>query len=407
MYSELILGEKQPQPKRWDLTTPTQAMRWAIEAAFRGAGRVSPNPMVGCVILDAQNRFLASGFHARLGEAHAEVSALEGLSESELKGAKVFVTLEPCAHEGRTPSCAKKLASLPISEVIFGLVDPNPLVSGEGANILKNSGKKVCSFVPQPGQDFYFAADKTWTESRINEWLTRLEETAEHFLWNQRFKKTFVSLKVATSLDGFMSLKNGESQWITGPEARLRGHYLRAFHEAILVGAQTARLDDPSLNVRHKEFPQHQNKVIVLDAKGELLQEAASMNLAKAHPPENLFFAIDERIKHEKNPIGAQVLKVGLGSDGFIDLKILMSQLWHNKIHSVLIEGGSKVFSSVFRDELWNRLYVFQGPILIGAENGRSWTSRLSTGQINQALRLNNSRQARIGSDFLLTGTKI
>lgn len=135
-----------PEPKKNQEMTDLMAMRLAIQEAYKGLGYVSPNPLVGCVILDSQNRFLASGYHARIGEAHAEMNALKKLNPEDLKGARVFVTLEPCAHEGRTGSCAKALSALPVKEVIYGLQDPNPLVSGKGAEIIRAAGIQCTLF---------------------------------------------------------------------------------------------------------------------------------------------------------------------------------------------------------------------------------------------------------------------
>ena len=159
--------------------TEDQAMALAIQEAKKGAGFVSPNPLVGCVILDRDGKFLSKGYHQVFGGAHAEVNAVQGLTDEQLRGAKLFVTLEPCAHEGKTPSCAKMLAKKPIAQVIYGLVDPNPLVSGQGAAILKQAG--IAAEVFPHFQD-------------------ELEEVCEVFLWNFRKQKVFISLKIDKTL---------------------------------------------------------------------------------------------------------------------------------------------------------------------------------------------------------------
>ncbi len=159
-----------------------QAMKLAMEEALKGAPFVSPNPLVGCVILDSRGQLLSRGFHTAFGQPHAEVEALKGLSTEQLKGAHVVVTLEPCAHQGKTPSCAKLLASLPIAKVTYGLIDPNPLVAGQGVEILHAAGIKT-ELYQGPLQD-------------------ELEEVCEEFLWNFRRQEIFVALKVAQSLDG-------------------------------------------------------------------------------------------------------------------------------------------------------------------------------------------------------------
>ena len=148
------------------LMSPKEAMSLAISEAYKGAAGVSPNPLVGSVVLDSQGRFLQSGYHQVYGGPHAEVHALRGLSDEQLKGAHVFVTLEPCAHEGKTPSCAKMIAKLPVKKVSFGLVDPNPLVAGQGAEIIKTAGIEAEVF---PSDEAMRA---------------QLEEVCEAFLWN-------------------------------------------------------------------------------------------------------------------------------------------------------------------------------------------------------------------------------
>ena len=242
----------QNEDKIWTLR---EAMLLAIAEGSKGAGWVSPNPQVGCVILSSSGRLLSTGFHRKYGGPHAEVWALKALEKaSDLEGAIVVVTLEPCAHEGKTPSCAKALAKLPISKVVYGLVDPNPLVAGQGLDIIRNAGIKVeciTEFFP--------------------ELTAPLEQLCEHFLMNQNQKRPFVSLKVATSLDGIMAMKGGESQWISGPESRARVQFLRATHDAVLVGSGTILVDNPRLNSRDSNYEgKDPNKVIILDRRGRL-----------------------------------------------------------------------------------------------------------------------------------------
>jgi diaminohydroxyphosphoribosylaminopyrimidine deaminase/5-amino-6-(5-phosphoribosylamino)uracil reductase len=189
--------------------TPNEAMKLAIEEAARGAGFVAPNPLVGCVILSRDGALIGRGHHERIGEGHAEVRALESVADvSQLNAAQVFVTLEPCAHQGRTPSCAEALAKLPIASVTYGLEDPNPLVAGKGAEILRAAGKTVQIF---------------------GGLKTELEEACEIFLMNMREKRAFVALKAAASLDGKIALPDGSSQWITGEESRAHVQSLRGF----------------------------------------------------------------------------------------------------------------------------------------------------------------------------------
>lgn len=402
MKASWIIDQDIPVPKLWEPMTLTAAMRLAVSEAFKGVGFTEPNPLVGCVILDSQNRFLSRGYHRKIGGPHAEVEAFQNLSAQDLKGSKVIVTLEPCAHEGRTGSCAKMLASTDVGEVIFGLVDPNPMVSGRGAQILKGAGKKVSSFVPFEGIDFCHEGDVSWTPARIEAWRSILEQTCEHFLINQTQKRAFISLKVASSLDGQMALQSGESQWITSPISRQEGHYLRAFHQATLVGSKTLILDDPQLNVRHPEFPNFKNKAVVLNQSGEILKSSSTQKLFAAHDPEDIYIVVGESSDVRKSE-AAQVLVAPEGRGG-LQLKPVFELLFQAGIHSVLVEGGARVLGQCLEQGLADRLYLFQAPILMGSSYGRSWSEGLHISRMSEKITLKNQIVRRFGPDSAITG---
>ncbi len=376
----LLLSEPTSQQPLSD----EQAMKLAIQEAYKGLGFTSPNPLVGCVILDSQNRFLSKGYHARVGEAHAEVNALKGLTSEDLKDARVFVTLEPCAHEGRTPSCAKALAQLPLREVIFGLTDPNPLVAGQGAEIIRKAG------IP--------ATEYTGMKSE-------LEEVCEHFLWNFRQKKVFVSVKVASSLDGQLALASGESKWITDETSREVAHVLRAAHDAILVGHGTVEQDNPSLNIRLEKFKTKKLKVVILDSNATLLARADQLQITKAHDPENVFFAVSESIQNPPNPWGAQVIFLPAQGPGSLNLDILLTKLWAYGIRSIFIEGGAQVLSSFIGEKKANRLYLFQAPMILGAKSGKAWSEQVSISSMGDRIALANQHIIPLSKDLLITGT--
>jgi diaminohydroxyphosphoribosylaminopyrimidine deaminase/5-amino-6-(5-phosphoribosylamino)uracil reductase len=334
--------------------TDEQAMQLALREARKGAGFVSPNPQVGCVILNSENQLVSFGYHKKFGGPHAEIEALQNLKPEGLRGARVFVTLEPCAHEGKTPSCAKALAQLPLKEVIYGLVDPNPLVSGQGAEILQSAGIKTTLYQGELTQD--------------------LEEVCEHFLVNFREKRPFFSLKVAASLDGQMALASGESQWITGEEARQHAHYLRAIHEATLVGQGTLKADNPSLNIRHPCFPQKSNKVIIVLGSEYSHLRAEKLNVLKTHDSDEVFFL-------ERKGDGYRILNwnksnqlAPTNGQSEYDLNFTRRQDGRPLASSILIEGGARVLSSFICEKRADRLYLFQAPILLGAKGGKPWT---------------------------------
>lgn len=347
-------------PARGELLSADQAMRLAIREASRGAAHVSPNPTVGCVILDARGGFLSAGHHEKYGEAHAEVNAVKNLKPEDLKGAQVFVTLEPCAHEGKTPSCAKMLAKLPLGRVVYGLVDPNPLVKGQGARILRDAGLKC---------DLYRDAFGAQLEAE-------LEESCEIFLWNFRHKKPFVSLKAAASLDGRIALADGTSQWITGPAAREKGHELRAHHDAVLIGSGTLVNDDPSLDVRHPRITKR-NKVVVL-GRPERAKERA-WNLQRSHAADEVFWLSDA------------------------NLEVVLEKLWEAGVRSVLVEGGARVSGSFLAAGLVNRLHLFMAPAIMGS-SAKTWSEGFVVHKMSEKPVVSNPRWTTLDPDLHLTG---
>jgi diaminohydroxyphosphoribosylaminopyrimidine deaminase / 5-amino-6-(5-phosphoribosylamino)uracil reductase len=366
--------------------SPQDAMTLAIHEAYKGAARVSPNPLVGAVVLDDKGSLLASGYHEFYGGPHAEVNALKDLSSDELRGATVYVTLEPCAHEGKTPSCAKMMARLPLKKVVFGLVDPNPLVAGQGSTILQAAGIETEVFSETHPQ---FQKD--------------LEEVCEAFLWNFRQKKVFVSLKIAQSLDGQVGLKTGESKWITNEKSREYAHYLRACHDATLVGRGTVDRDNPSLNIRHLQI-QKENKVVVIDPRGTLLQEASQFQITRMHKPENIFWCVSAEKEFSGSLPFARIVKVLEAADGSLDLENLLQHLWDQGIRSVMVEGGPHTAANFLRAGLVNRLYIFTAPVVLGAAGGRSWTEGISISEMQNRLVLQNPKTLSFGGDILMTG---
>lgn len=383
------------QPSRGIPLTPEQAMQLALHEATLGFTRVSPNPPVGAVVLDSQGRFLAAGHHEFYGGPHAEVNALKNLSEEELKGAHVFVTLEPCAHQGKTPSCARMMAKLPIAKVTYGLVDPNPLVAGQGAAILKEAGIQA---------ELFSSADPR-LDAEIK---LQLEEVCEAFLWNFRYKKVFVAIKMASSLDGQVALKSGESQWITGPESREHVHYLRACYDAVLVGKKTIEFDNPSLNIRHPHITK-KNKVVVIDAEGDLLPKLKTLKLMEMHEAQDVIWCVSadlrEAIEQQKLSHAVHICYVKTEVGGNLDLDHLLAELWQKGLRSVLVEGGALTASSFVDCRLVNRLYLFQAPILMGSGGSRSWTETLRIKSMEDKIRVKNPRFKLFGNDIMTTGT--
>lgn len=350
-------------------------MQLAIQVAYEGAPFVSPNPLVGCVIVDRNHQLLATGFHQKFGSDHAEVDALKKVYPDELKNSTMYVTLEPCAHEGKTPSCAKRIATLPIKKIVYGLTDPNPLVSGQGAQILIDAGKAAVLYQ--------------------GPLIADLEQVCEVFLKNYRKKSIFVAAKVATSLDGQIALKSGESKWITSEASREYVHELRARYDAIVVGRNTIECDDPSLNIRHPRIKK-ESKVIVLDPSGTLLKKIEAGTDAKflnSNKKENIYFATKKKIENSK----WQQIE-------FSNLTDLNQKIWDLQIRSVFIEGGADTYSGYISGNLIDRLHLFMASSILGAQNGISWTKNFGIQNLNDRRQLKSLKSRTFNSDIYLTG---
>ena len=347
-------------------------IRLALDEAKKGNGWVSPNPPVGCVVVSKDNKVLATGYHKKLGEAHAEADALNKISDdSTLKDATIYVTLEPCSHEGRTPSCAKRLAKLPIAEVVYGLVDPNPIVSGNGIKILESAGIK------------------TRKSSVLEE---ELQNTIEQFYFNQTHKQAYLTLKIATSLDGQVALKSGESKWITGEAARYHARNKRGFHDAVLVGAGTLLKDNPTLDLRETPMASKEFKLIIYDPKDKIKKIDGSFNVSKAFDQNAIYFI---------KPKGSQQLGPNaLIPDNFLNLR---KNLFELGVYSVFAEGGSYLHSQLLQEKCVNSLLLYMAPKVIGSKNGVSWTGDLAINKLTEAINFSTIKTEHIGSDILLT----
>ena len=359
--------------------TSKEAMQLAIEEAKKGAGFVSPNPLVGCVILSRSGDLLAKGYHARVGENHAEVNALNQITDpQQLEGAQVFVTLEPCAHEGRTPSCAKRLAQLPVASVIYGVQDPNPLVSGQGAAILRQAGISVAVF----------------TEGLESE----LEALAEIFFLNMREKRPFVAVKVASSLDGKVALHDGSSQWITGEESRAHVQYLRGCYDAVVTGVGTFARDNPRLNSRDERFKDKSQKLVLLDPTGRSFKTLEQSALLSVRSAQDLIVVTAPM--GTRAPVGRHIEIPD--AQGAFDTTALFAALTAEGIHSLFVEAGPYTVSQFLKARLVDRLYVFLAPKILG--DGLSWTTGLSLPGLDHAIQLADSQVQSFGGDILITG---
>ncbi len=302
-----------------------QYMLRALELAELGRGKVSPNPMVGCVIVH-EGRIIGEGFHQQYGGPHAEPNAIHSVQDQELlRDATVYVSLEPCAHHGKTPPCADLLVAKQVKKVVIAAVDSNPLVGGKGIKILEKAGIEVVTGIMEK-------------EARIQNkrFFTMIEQ-----------KRPYVILKWAQTLDKFIARPNYDSKWISNPYSRQLVHQWRTEEDAIMVGTKTAHFDNPRLNVRDWDGKNPLriviDKQLTLDPNLALFdrsQPTLCYNLLQDKEEENLTF-------------------VKMNED--FSIGELLHDLYERKVQSVLIEGGSYLMQLFIQSELWDEARVFTG----------------------------------------------
>lgn len=303
----------------------------ALELARRGAGAVSPNPMVGCVIV-RDGQIVGEGWHRRYGEAHAEVNAVRSMADSStLADCEVYVTLEPCSHFGKTPPCADMLVRLGAQKVIVACEDPHPLVAGRGLARLRQSGAHV----------------HTGLLRGEGEWLCR------RFLTQVRLQRPYLILKWAQTADGYMAPEDHSRRWISGPEAKTLVHRWRAEEDAVLTGTQTVLSDDPQLNVRywHGTPPLR----VVLDRHGRI---GTAHHVFDGTQPTRLYSL-------SPGPASPAFTRICLPEEAFLEQVI--ADLHQTKVQSVLVEAGPRLLHAFLAAGLWDEIRQFTSPVHWGA----------------------------------------
>jgi diaminohydroxyphosphoribosylaminopyrimidine deaminase / 5-amino-6-(5-phosphoribosylamino)uracil reductase len=361
-------------------------MKKALRLAGKGAGYVSPNPMVGCIIVSADGKVIGKGFHERFGKAHAEINALNSVRDhAALEGATLYVTLEPCSHHGKTPPCAATLSKLPLKRVVTAMIDPNPAVSGRGLKILEQAGIQT-------------------ETGLLEDEAVKLNEAFIHYI---RYNKPFVTLKIAQTLDGYIAAPDGNSEWISGGESRRLVHEWRSRYDAVLVGRNTALLDNPRLTVRLTEgrqprrividgplsLPRHLNlfsdqfeeKTVVITYNREKYNETADPMLKMLQPD---YFR------------GETLLVARL--NGHCDLDHAFDLLAESGISSILVEGGRDLSSVLIAGNMVDKLHVFIAPKLLGG--GTRSVMNLGIDRMQEVLNLHNASWEPSGTDVLFTG---
>ncbi len=350
-------------------------MRLALQQGRRGLGRTSPNPPVGAVVVK-NGRVVGRGFHLRAGAAHGEVVALRRAG-ALARGATLYVTLEPCAHFGRTPPCTDAVRAAGIARVVIGSRDPNPAVAGDGAGKLRRAGIEVVSGVEREGCDDLIAAFR----KRVTTGLP------------------WVTLKLAASLDGRIATSRGDSKWITGAPARRLAHRLRDEHDAVLVGIDTVLRDDPALTCR---LPRGRDPLrVILDRRLRVPEDARVLTKAAAAGTVLATAVRDGAKTRRLRARGAEVVTVPAGPGG-VSLRRVLSWLARRGLSSVLIEGGAAVAASALNAKLVDRMVLFYAPKLIGGD-GRAMIDGLNVRAMGQALGLGTLAVRHVGGDLVVT----
>ena len=349
-------------------------MRHALRLAARGLGTVAPNPAVGCVIVAADGRILGRGGTGPGGRPHAETLAL-AQAGGAARGATAYVTLEPCAHHGKTPPCADALIAAGIARVVAAANDPDPRVSGKGFAALSGAGIAVTRGVCE--------ADAR----RLNAgFFKRIEQ-----------RLPLVALKIAQSADGFVADAKGKSRWITSEESRRHGHYLRAQHDAILIGIGTALADNPMLSCRLDGLQTRSPLRVVLDSGLHLTTHSELVRTAGEIP---LLIITASQDGDGLRAAGAEVVEVAADSAGHADIRAALELLAARGITRVLVEGGPTVHAALLSRKLADRIHIYRAPLLLGS-GSRSAIAALAEGDLAASPRLSSLGCEALGPDLL------
>jgi diaminohydroxyphosphoribosylaminopyrimidine deaminase / 5-amino-6-(5-phosphoribosylamino)uracil reductase len=355
-----------------------ELMAQAIEIGHQGDP--SPNPHVGALVV-RDGQVIASGFHASAGDRHAEIVALEQAGE-RARGATLFVTLEPCNHHGKTPPCTDAIIKAGIARVIAGCADPNPNVPGGGVAKLREAGIEVITGVLSNP-----------CKALIRPWRKYITQGT-----------AYLTLKLATSLDGRIATKTGASKWITSPDSRARGHRLRAAHDAVLIGVSTIVADDPQLTVR--EGPPARNPVRVIVDSTLRIPLSSTVVTTAAEVPTCVVTTPNSSVKAEEALVerGVNVVRVSANTQGRCDMKAALRALAQREVVSVLCEGGAELAGSLLADQLAEELHFFIAPVLLGPRGRPCAVDWAGPDDVSAAPRLHRPKWDLSGTDAYLTG---
>lgn len=361
--------------------TDTDFMQRAIELAKRGTGAVNPNPLVGAVIV-RDGKILAEGWHERCGELHAERNAIkhfyENNSDGNLKGATIYVTLEPCCHYGKTPPCTEAIIENGFGRVVIGSDDPNPLVAGKGIRILRDAGIEVETGVLKNECD-------------------ALNQVFFHFI---KTKTPYVVMKYAMTMDGKIATATGDSKWITGEKARMRVHEDRNRYTGIMAGVGTILTDDPMLNCRLEGGGRNPVRIVCdtnlrTPLESNVVQTAGNIRTIIATA------CADKRRLQLYIDKGCEIITVQK-CEGEIDLKELMRRLGERNIDGILLEGGGTLNFSALQAGIVNRVQAYIAPKLFGGASAKTPVEGAGFAKVCEGVQLANTTVCEIDGDILL-----
>ena len=364
-------------------------MRLALQLARRGYGKTSPNPMVGAVLVKSAH-IIGRGWHHRAGLPHAEIEALRDAEKQDHnpRGATLYVTLEPCSTHGRTPPCTEAIIAAGIKKVVIGTADPNPQHAGRAFKILRRAGVHVVQGI-------------------LAEECTRLNEAFNHWIV---YRRPFVTVKAAMTLDGKIATADGESKWITGEKARAVGMTFRQGTDAILVGVNTILTDDPSLTFRpaKKSETKKQLRRIVLDSMARTPLKAKVVRdefarlttiVVSKNAPKNLVTALAKKV----NVLEAPGTKSTSGRPEHLDLRWLLKKLGSENVMSLLVEGGGETNASFLLNGLTQRVAFFYAPKILGGRDARKAVAGDGVTKLSDAIQLRDTEWQKVGADLAMT----
>jgi diaminohydroxyphosphoribosylaminopyrimidine deaminase/5-amino-6-(5-phosphoribosylamino)uracil reductase len=356
-----------------ELTFDQRMMGRCLELARQALGKTTPNPLVGCVIVQSQT-IVGEGFHPAAGQPHAEVFALREAGE-KATAATVYVNLEPCNHHGRTPPCTEALIAAKVAKVVVGMVDPNPLVSGQGIERLKQAGIEVVVGVEEAS----------------------CQQLNEAFVHRIRCRQPFGILKYAMTLDGKIAATSGHSAWVTSPPARQEVHRLRVACDAVIVGGNTVRRDNPRLTTHDQGEPNPlrvvMSRTLDLPSQAHLWETTAARTV--------ILTTVDANPKLQQilRQQGVEVIEFPT-----LTCKIAMSYLYEQQLLSVLWECGGQLAAQAIAEGCVHKVLAFIAPKIIGGQTAPSPVGDLGLVKMTEALTLEQITFRSIGSDYLIEG---